>query len=163
MEYLYRLQLEAEQFQLIGLEVLCMPSIDTDTRLVMTILFVGAVSGVNVFFYSQVNDMLLFGQYIHAVLFGILTVGGIMVLKAMFDLVLNEYIENFLLQRQINAYWNRKARDEENRKRVRDSFRAFQQTNFGPQVYGDNILPQMPMMPKQEATVSPTFLTGFNE
>ena len=65
-----------------------MPSIDTDTKLIMTILFVGAVSGVNVYFYSTVGDLLLFGEYIHAVLFGILTVGGIMMLKAFFDFCL---------------------------------------------------------------------------
>ena len=130
----------------------------------MTILFVGAVSGVNVYFYSTVGDLLLFGEYIHAVLFGILTVGGIMMLKAFFDLVLNDYIEDFLLQRQINSYWNRKAKDEENRKRVRESFRGFQQQfGIGQNIYGDNVLPQMPMMPKQETTVSPTFLTGFQE
>lgn len=52
-----------------------MPSIDTDTRLVMTILFVGAISGVNIFFYANVKDMLLFSEYIHAALFRVMTVG----------------------------------------------------------------------------------------
>ena len=34
---------------------------------------------------------------------------------------MNDYIEEWLLQRRIDAYWARKAREEENRKRVRDS------------------------------------------
>lgn len=143
-----------------------MPSIDTDTRLVMTILFVGAISGVNIFFYANVKDMLLFSEYIHAALFGVMTVGGIMVMKALFDLILNDFIEDFLLQRQIGSYWNRKARDEENRKRVRESLRNFSQ-QFGIQqgqmVYGENNAPTMPMPIEQPQTVSPTFLTGFNE
>ena len=146
-----------------------MPSIDTDTRLVMTVLFVGAISGINVYFFSQYGSTFVnaYGPYPVAVIFGVLTVGGIMILKALFDLILNDYIEDFLLQRQINAYWNRKARDEDNRKRVRESMRNFQQ-QFGiplsnsSMVYGDSVIPNMPQT--QEAqTVSPTFLTGFNE
>ena len=68
-----------------------------------------------------------YGAEEHAVLFGISTIGGIMILKALFDMILNDWIEEFLLQRRIDAYWARKAREEENRKRVRDSFRQFQQ------------------------------------
>ena len=48
-----------------------MPSIDTDTRLVMTILFVGAVSGINIYFYSQYGMSFPYGAEEHAVLFGI--------------------------------------------------------------------------------------------
>ncbi len=153
-----------ELFQLITLEVDSMPSIDTDTKLIMTILFVGAVSGVNVYFYATVADMLLFGTYIHAILFGVLTVGGIMIMKALFDLLLNDYIEDFLLQRQINNYWDRKAREEDNRKRVRESLRNFQQ-QFGiaNTPYGDNMMPNLPIENKEPTTVSPTFLTGFQE
>ena len=89
-----------------------------------------------------------------------------MILKALFDLILNDYIEDFLLQRQINSYWNRKARDEDNRKRVRESMRNFQQQfglPSGSGVYGDNVMPNLPMQTQETQTVSPTFLTGFNE
>tara|TARA_R100000152_G_C6742235_1_gene166008 strand:+ start:96 stop:533 length:438 start_codon:yes stop_codon:yes gene_type:complete len=145
-----------------------MPSIDTDTRLVMTVLFVGAISGINVYFFSQYGSTFVnaYGPYPVAVIFGVLTVGGIMILKALFDLILNDYIEDFLLQRQINAYWNRKARDEDNRKRVRESMRNFQQQFgiplSGSNVYGDSVMPNLPVQ-QETQTVSPTFLTGFNE
>lgn len=146
-----------------------MPSIDTDTRLIMTVLFVGAVSGINVYFFSQYGSTFVgaYGPYPVAIIFGVLTVGGIVILKALFDLFVNDYIEDFLLQRQINGYWNRKARDEENRKRVRESFIGFQQQfgSTGQMVYGDNTMPMMQnVVPQQEVqSVSPTFLTGFNE
>ncbi len=145
-----------------------MPSIDTDTRLVMTVLFVGAISGINVYFFSQYGSTFVnaYGPYPVAVIFGVLTVGGIMILKALFDLILNDYIEDFLLQRQINAYWNRKARDEDNRKRVRESMRNFQQQFgiplSGSNVYSDSVMPNLPVQ-QETQTVSPTFLTGFNE
>ena len=58
-----------------------MAAMDKDTRLVMTILFVGAVSGTNVYFYSAYGGELPFSNFAHAVLFGFLTVGGIMGLK----------------------------------------------------------------------------------
>ena len=61
-----------------------MAAMDKDTRLVMTILFVGAVSGTNVYFYSAYGAELPFTNFAHAVLFGFLTVGGIMGLKACF-------------------------------------------------------------------------------
>jgi len=85
-----------------------MPSIDTDTRLIMTVLFVGAVSGINVYFFSQYGSTFVnaYGPYPVAMIFGVLTVGGIVILKALFDLFVNDYIEDFLLQRQINSYWN---------------------------------------------------------
>ena len=138
-----------------------MPAIDTDTRLIMTILFVGAVSGVNIYFYTMYGIAFPYGGVAHAVLFGICTVGGIMVLKALFDLALNDPIEEFLLKRRINAYWNRKAREEDNRKRVRDSLRQFNQT-FG-QTYGTEMqTPFMQTVPTENA-LSPTFLTNFNE
>jgi len=133
--------------------VINMPSIDTDTRLVMTILFVGAVSGTNIYFYNQYGITFPYGQLEHALLFGIVTVGGIMCIKAFFDLFMNDYIEEWLLQRRIDAYWARKAREEENRKRVRDTMRTFQQ-NFG--MYGDSNLPKME--PEAQG-VNPTFLT----
>ena len=133
-----------------------MPSIDTDTRLVMTILFVGAVSGVNIYFYTMYGITFPYGALEHAVLFGIVTVGGIMCIKAFFDLFMNDYIEEWLLQRRIDSYWLRMAREEDNRKRVRDSIRSFQQANPMSNIYGDQNLPTME--PEQQG-VNPTFLT----
>ena len=134
-----------------------MPSINTDTRLIMTILFVGVISGVNVFFYTLYGITFPYGGYAHAVLFGISTIGGIMIMKAFFDLILNDYIEEFLLQRQIENYWARKGREEDNRKRVRESMKQFQ-SNFpsANNVYGDNTLPIIKQEPEG---VSPSFLT----
>lgn len=138
-----------------------MASIDTDTRLVMTILFVGAVSGMNVYFYAQYGVGFPYGVEAHALLFGISTIGGIMIMKAVFDLVANDYIEETLLQRRIDSYWSRRAREEENRKRVRESFRNFQQTwnntvQSPPNVYGDN---NLPTIKGTTEGVSPSFLT----
>ena len=137
-----------------------MPSIDTDTRLVMTILFVGAVSGTNIYFYSQYGITFPYGFLEHALLFGIVTVGGIMCIKAFFDLFMNAYIEEWLLQRRIDAYWARMAREEENRKRVRDSFRQFQSSFGAQQFYGDTNLPPVQAGYGVETEgVRPTFLT----
>ena len=138
-----------------------MPSIDTDTRLVMTILFVGAVSGINIYFYSQYGITFPYGAVEHSLLFGISTIGGIMIMKALFDMVVNDWIEEYLLQRRIDAYWARKAREEENRKRVRESFRQFQQnwntTVASPSnIYGDNNLPSLN---PTKGGVNPSFLT----
>ena len=139
-----------------------MPSIDTDTRLVMTILFVGAVSGINIYFYSLYGYTFPYGAIEHGILFGISTIGGIMILKALFDMMLKDYIEEFLLQRRIDSYWSRRAREEDNRKRVRESFRSFQQqwnqTVVSPSnVYGDSNLPTLKA--KEDGGVSPAFLT----
>ena len=105
-----------------------MPALEKDTKLVMTILFVGAMSGVNVFFYAEFGNLLSFSHYAHATVFGLMTVGGILVMKALFDLVLNDYIEMALLDRRIAAYWNKKARDEQQRERVRQSLNQYNQT-----------------------------------
>ena len=125
---------------------------EDDTRLVMTILFVGAVSGVNVYFFATFGTefMSIYGPYTLAILFGVLTVGGIMILKSLFDLVLNEYIEDFLLQRSINTYWARKAKDEENRKRVRESMRQYEEFRFRP-------IPQQQQY-ADENVINPSFL-----
>ena len=136
-----------------------MPSLEDDTRLVMTILFVGAVSGMNVYFYTQYGFMFPYAGYAHALLFGILTIGGIMILKAIFDLTLFDRIEDILLQRKIDAYWARKQKEEENRKRVRDTMRQYDQQ------YGNNFIqnpvPQFGQTYQQppESAISPTFLT----
>jgi len=126
---------------------------EDDTRLVMTILFVGAVSGVNVYFFATFGAefMSIYGPYTLAILFGVLTVGGIMILKSLFDLVLNEYIEDFLLQRSINTYWARKAKDEENRKRVRESMRQYEEFRFRPQL-------QQNVQYADENVINPSFL-----
>ena len=139
-----------------------LPSIDTDTRLIMTILFVGAMSGVNIYFYQMVGVNFPYGGFSHAVLFGIATVGAIMIMKAIFDLFLNDVIEEFLLKRNIDGYWNRKAREEENRKRVRDSLRQFDQT-FQQQNYGEIQTPFMQSVTTNDNALSPTLLTQFNE
>ena len=134
-----------------------MPSINTDTRLIMTILFVGVISGVNVYFYTLYGITFPYGGYAHAVLFGISTIGGIMIMKAFFDLLLNDYIEEFLLQRQIESYWSRKGREEDNRKRVRESMKQFQSSfPSSNNIYGDN---QLPIIKQEPEGVSPSFLT----
>ncbi len=52
-----------------------------------------------------------------------------MVMKALFDLALNDRIELWLLDRKIAAYWERKARDEQQRQKMRESARQYN-TNF---------------------------------
>ena len=93
----------------------------------MTILFVGAVSGVNVFFYAEFGNLLAFSHYAHATVFSLMTIGGILVMKAVFDLALNDYIEMSLLDRRISAYWTKRARDEQQRERVRQSLQQYNQ------------------------------------
>ena len=104
-----------------------MPALEKDTKLVMTILFVGAVSGVNVFFYAEFGNLLAFSHYAHATVFSLMTIGGILVMKAVFDLALNDYIELSLLDRRISAYWTKRARDEQQRERVRQSLQQYNQ------------------------------------
>ena len=126
-----------------------MPALGKDTKLVMTILFVGAVSGVNVFFYAEYGNLLAFSNYAHAVVFALMTVGGILVMKAVFDLALNDYIEMTLLDRRIAAYWARKQRDEMQRDKVRQSLNQYNQA-WRPQTGT--------VQPKEETQVSPAFL-----
>ena len=135
-----------------------MPSLEDDTRLVMTILFVGAVSGVNIYFYTQYGFLFPYAGYSHALLFGILTIGGIMILKAVFDLALFDRIEDALLQRKIDAYWARKQREEENRKRVRDTMRQYEQ-QYNPNAFLPTPPPPNYQNYENENTISPTFLT----
>ena len=137
----------------------CLPVIDTDTRLIMTMLFVGAVSGLNIYVYALVGVSFPYGGVAHAVLFGVSTVGGIMILKVVLDLIANDFIEEFLLKRRIDSYWNRKANDEENRKRVRESLLQFQQAYYQNQQMQQNVVVQ----PVNDNTLSPTFLTQFQE
>ena len=62
-----------------------MPALEQDTRLIMTILFVGTVSGANVFFYAEYGVNFPYSHFEHALLFGLITVGAIMCLKAIFE------------------------------------------------------------------------------
>lgn len=98
-----------------------MAALDNATRLVMTILFVGTVSGANVFFYAKYGSNFPYTPMAHAVLFGLMTVGSIMVVKAMFDLFLNDKIELWLLDRKIDAFWSRKKRDSEQYSKMQES------------------------------------------
>ena len=102
-----------------------MPALSQDARLVMTILFVGALSGTNVWAYAQFGTGLPYGALAHSVLFGLGTIGAIMVMKAVFDLILNDKIEMWLLDRKIAAFWERKARDEQQRQKMRESARQY--------------------------------------
>ena len=61
-----------------------MPALSQDTRLVMTILFVGVMSGTNVFVYAQFGTSFPYGSLAHSILFGLGTIGSIMVMKALF-------------------------------------------------------------------------------
>lgn len=102
-----------------------MPALNQDTRLIMTILFVGALSGTNVFAYAQFGTQFPYGPLAHSILFGLGTIGAIMVMKAIFDLSLNDRIEMWLLDRKIAAYWERKARDEQQRQKMRESAKQY--------------------------------------
>tara|TARA_R100000152_G_C6721861_1_gene147758 strand:+ start:447 stop:863 length:417 start_codon:yes stop_codon:yes gene_type:complete len=138
-----------------------MPSLETDTRMIMAILFVGAMAGVNVFAYSQYGITFPYGAEAHAVLFGISTVGGILIVKVMFDVFLSDVIEEALLRRAIDNYWGRKEREEQNKRRVRESMARFQQT-YTP--YGDSQLPSVaPIKAEEPETMTPAFLTLENQ
>ena len=100
-----------------------MAAINKDTRLVMTILFVGAVSGMNVYFYANYGADLPWSKLSHAVLFSLLTIGGIMGIKAFFDLIMNDRMELWLLDRKIRFYWEKKQREEQQRQKVMESMR----------------------------------------
>ena len=102
-----------------------MPALEKDTKLVMTILFVGAISGTNVYFYAKYGSMIAFNDYAHALVFGLMTIGAILAMKALFDLALNDRIEMLLLDRRIAAYWAKKNRDEQQRERVRQSMNQY--------------------------------------
>jgi len=109
-----------------------MAAINRDTRLVMTILFVGAVSGMNVYFYANYGADLPWTKLSHAVLFSLLTIGGIMGIKAFFDLIMNDRMELWLLDRKIKTYWEKKAREEQQKQKVMESMRAQGYFNNNP-------------------------------
>ena len=132
-----------------------MAALEHDTRLVMTILFVGTVSGANVFFYAEYGMNFPYSNFEHALLFGLITVGGIMCLKALFDLSLNERIEMWLLDRRIKHYWERKQRDENVRAKLKDTMKQYSTT------YN---IPQAQLVPSFESDgVGNEFLTALQE
>jgi hypothetical protein len=135
-----------------------MPALGKDTKLVMTILFVGAICGVNVFFYAEFGGLLAFSHYAHAVVFGLMTIGGILVMKAVFDLVLNDYIEMTLLDRKIASYWAKRARDEQQRERVRTSLQQYNQQ------WGYNITPpKTGIVQVNQPEIKPSFLARLEQ
>tara|TARA_R110000765_G_scaffold304507_1_gene398479 strand:- start:21 stop:410 length:390 start_codon:yes stop_codon:yes gene_type:complete len=101
-----------------------MAAIEKDTRLVMTIMYVGAMAGINVYFYSVYGAELPFSAFTHAVLFSLITVGVIMMQKALFDMIVNERLEMWLLNRKIDIYWEKRQRDEQQKARIRESMRS---------------------------------------
>jgi hypothetical protein len=130
-----------------------MPALSTDTRLVMTILFVGVLSGTNVFVYANFGVDFPYTTLAHATLFGLGTIGSIMVMKACFDLALNDKIEMWLLDRKIEAYWERKSRDEQQRNKMRDSAKQYNTTFY-----------QQPLQQQQEEdnnTIGNEFLAAL--
>ena len=137
-----------------------MPSLENDTRMIMAILFVGAVSGVNVLAYAEYGITFPYGSEAHAVLFGISTIGAILMIKVLFDVFISDMIEDFLLRRAIDGYWGRKQREEENKRRVKESLKQFQSNyNLTPAMYGDN---NLPTIKADVQGVSPSFLTIEN-
>lgn len=111
-----------------------MPALAHDTRLVMTILFVGTVSGANVFFYANYGTNFPYTTLAHATLFGLITVGSIMILKAIFDLALNEKIEMYLLDRRVSHFWAQKRKEEEQKQKIRETMKNYTTTyNSQPQ------------------------------
>ena len=96
-----------------------MAVLNQDTRLVMTILFVGALSGANVWVYANYGTGFPYTTLAHGTLFGLGTIGAIMVMKALFD-------------RKIAAYWERKARDEQQRNKMRESAKQYNTSFINP-------------------------------
>ena len=101
-----------------------MAAIDKDTRLIMTIMYVGAVSGLNVYFYSVYGAALPFPPISHAILFALVTVGVIMLQRALFDLAVNERLETWLLNRKIELYWQKRNRDDSQRQKIRETMNS---------------------------------------
>ena len=130
-----------------------MPALEKETKLVMTILFVGAISGTNVYFYAKYGDMIVFNNYAHALVFGLMTIGGILVMKAIFDLALNDYIEMALLDRRIAAYWAKKQRDDKQRERIRTTM---QQYRVPPQQFNPPF--NQTQVVEERQSVTPSFL-----
>ena len=129
-----------------------MPALSQDTRLVMTILFVGVMSGTNIYVYANFGIDFPYTTLAHALLFGLGTIGSIMVMKALFDLALNDKIELWLLDRKITSYWERKSRDEQQRNKMRESAKK----------YTGNFYQQQPNNPEEDNnTIGNEFLAAL--
>ena len=135
--------------------MIIIPALNHDTRLIMTILFVGTVSGANVFAYAKFGLNFPYTILMHGVLFGLITVGAIMVMKALFDMALNDKIEMWLLDRRISAYWERIAKDEQQRKKMQESLKSFQSANQTKRI------PMVSQSGYEGDTVSADFLTAL--
>jgi len=135
--------------------VIIIPALNHDTRLIMTILFVGTVSGANVFAYAKFGLNFPYTILMHGVLFGLITVGAIMVMKALFDMALNDKIEMWLLDRRISAYWERIAKDEQQRKKMQESLKSFQSENQTKRI------PMVSQSGYEGDSVSADFLTAL--
>lgn len=135
--------------------MIIIPALNHDTRLIMTILFVGTVSGANVFAYAKFGLNFPYTILMHGVLFGLITVGAIMVMKALFDMALNDKIEMWLLDRRISAYWERIAKDEQQRKKMQESLKSFQSENQTKRI------PMVSQSGYEGDTVSADFLTAL--
>ena len=106
----------------------------------MTIMYVGAMAGMNVYFYSVYGTQLPFTAVTHAVLFGLITVGVIMLQKALFDMMVNERFEMWLLNRKIDLYWEKKNRDDQQKQKIRDSIKNRNLSYYqGPQTSYDEV------------------------
>ena len=121
-----------------------MPSLERDTRLVMTILFIGTMSGVNVYFYAQYGNLLAFSAYSHAAIFALMTIGGILVMKALFDLALNDKIEMMLLDRRIAAYWQKRQKAAQQRLKARETMNTYRANFQQQQIVQPQFIPQPP-------------------
>ena len=110
-----------------------MAAIDRDTKLIMTIMYVGAMAGMNVYFYSVYGAELPFTAFTHAILFSLITVGVIMMQKALFDMIVNERLEMWLLNRKIELYWEKKQRDQQQKQKIRESMRDRNMGYYGGQ------------------------------
>jgi len=123
-----------------------MAAINKDTKLVMTIMYVGAMAGMNVYFYSVYGVELPFTAFTHAVLFSLITVGVIMMQKAIFDMVVNERLEMWLLNRKIDLYWEKKKRDESQKQKIRETMKN--SSPYGvPMVQGYDEVPEAFLQP----------------
>ena len=123
-----------------------MAAINKDTKLVMTIMYVGAMAGMNVYFYSVYGVELPFTAFTHAVLFSLITVGVIMMQKALFDMVVNERLEMWLLNRKIDLYWEKKKRDDNQRQKIRETMKN--NSPYGvPMVQGYDEVPEAFLQP----------------
>ena len=89
-----------------------MPSLENDTRMIMAILFVGAVSGVNVLAYAEYGITFPYGSEAHAVLFGISTIGAILMIKVLFDVFISDMIEELLMATGVESKEKKRTREE---------------------------------------------------